>query len=228
MELSLHNKNFYFFLLLHFPFASNDDLEMMLDEYMFENFETPSCEWFDELTGLLDENKEEIEPWNGLTYVHKLNTHVTLYDEFHPLETVYFFNDTFLGNSGGNFQLSLFSWDEFQAIIRHEAQHDASLLFLLLLPLVIGTKSKRVEIEAKIQEELQKSVLQLSDEHVSHLTAFLTHHLIFDDDDKNQLIYHKDIGLVTKRNHSQRNEHHDKTDLIAINEIIALATQKGV
>lgn len=217
MELSLANRNFCLFLLTQFPFASSDDLEIMLSDYLFEHFDMPSEDWFTELTG-----SEEEEPWNGYTYAHPLNGQVTFYAEFHPHETVYFFNDTYLGNTGGHFHLSLFSWEELKAITE-KATQNRSLLFLLLLPLVVGNAAEQAEIEAEIAQHLQQTSLQLNAEQLGLITKFLSRHLIFEDHEQNVFEELKNVGPVINRSHSERSRKKEDEELAAVNETIRLA-----
>ncbi|MBC9909910.1 Imm19 family immunity protein [Chitinophaga varians] len=213
MDLHLSDRNFCLFLLAQFPFASDDMLEMTLTDYLPEHFDMPTGEWLDELTGKTD------DPWNGHTYMHRLNASVTFYAEFHPHETVYFFNDTYLGNTGGHFHLSLLSWEELQAIVNNDAT-DPSLLFWLLLPLTIGKESERSGIEAAIAGHLKNTALDLQADQLETITRFVTSHLIFSEEESHAFEYKTDIGLVTHRGHSERNHHNDVGSLTKVNEVI--------
>ncbi|NQX40921.1 immunity protein 19 [Pedobacter steynii] len=223
MKLNLSNPDFCIYLLSQFPFAADDEKEMMLSDYMMEQFEMPAKGWLEELSGQTDENERELDPWNGYTYVHEVNDKVTLFAEFHSYNTVYFFNDIYLGNTGGHFHLSLLSWTELKEIISND-KAELSPLFLLLLPLVIGNESERAEIESKISEALQQTALDLNDPHLGQITKFLTRHLIFGESHKNRLMHKEHIGLTTSRNHSERNQEHSEEELKQINEIISLAS----
>ena len=183
----------------------------------------PAKEWLEELTGQTEEDGGELDPWNGYTYVHEVNDKVTLFAEFHSYNTVYFFNDIYLGNTGGHFHLSLLTWTELKEIIAND-KTERSSLFLLLLPLVIGNESERTEIESKISEALQQTALDLNDAHLEQITKFLSRHLIFEDKEKNILVSKAHIGLTTNRNHSERNEQHPDEELLQVNEIISLAS----
>lgn len=222
MTLNLTDENFCINLLLNFPFAYDHDKEIALLDFMIENFRMPAKEWFSELEGKTDENGNEIEPWEGYTFVCKINKNVTFYAEFHPSETVYFFNETYLGNTGGNFRLSLLSWSELLKIVQQNKKNP-SLIFLMLLPLTIGNDSEKEEIKHEIDKHLKQTVL--NPEHFATITNFLVNHLIFDEQEKNVFEYKKGIGLVNTRNHSERNKNNDVEDLIGINEIIELASR---
>ncbi|NML39542.1 immunity protein 19 [Chitinophaga sp. G-6-1-13] len=213
MDLQLSDKNFCLFLLAQFPFASDHTLEMTLTDYLPENFEMPSGEWLDELTGQAD------VPWDGYTYAHRLNDTVTFYAEFHPHATVYFFNDTYLGNTGGHFHLSLLSWEELQAIVNND-KTDPSLLFWMLLPLAAGNESEQPGIEAAIARHLKMMELDLQADQLSIITKFLTSHLVFSEEERNTFEYKTGVGLVTHRNHSERNCNNDAETLIKVNEVI--------
>ncbi len=222
MDLSLSNRDFCLFLLMQFPFAVHDEWEMTLDEYMMSHFEMPSQQWFDDLTGGTDENGHENTPWDGYTYRHSINDEVSFYAAFYPLETVYFFNDTYLGNTGGHFHLSLFRWTELLAIINNDGT-DASLHFLLLLPLTIGREAERPSIEAEISRHLAHTALNLTEEQVAMLVSFLSRHLIFPDPASNFFQEKEHIGFVTQRNHSERNQHRSDEHLSEINQVIRMA-----
>lgn len=222
MELNLTNINFCINLLLHFPFAYDEDNEMMLLDFMVENYKMPSDEWFNELTGETDESGNEVEPWNGITYLYSINENVKLYVEFHPNEAIYFFNDTYLGNTGGHFHLSLLTWRELMKIVNHDKENP-SLLFFLLLPLAVGTQLEKAEIELEIRKHLSHTVL--NPEHFSMISKFLCRHIIFEDNEMNIFEEKDGVGLVCNRNHSERKSTNEETELIRINEIIKLATE---
>ncbi len=222
MDLSLSNKDFCLFLLLQFPFGADDTEGIMLVDYVIENFEMPSASWLAALTGETDPSGEEVLPWQGYTFVHPLNDAVTFYAEFHPYETIYFFNDVYLGNSGGHFHLSLLSWRELQTIIAQE-QANPSLLFLLLLPLVIGNEAEQEEIGREVTVHLRQMVVHFEEEQLRMITAMLCRHLVFRDKVMNVLRYREHTGWVTSRNHSERNEFIADEDLRRINEVIKMA-----
>lgn len=222
VTLHLSDPYFCIFLLMQFPFASDGDKEMMLDEYITEHFEMPTEQWFEELCGTA--SKDESVAWNGTTYVYKINEAVTLYVEFHPYETVYFFNDTYLGNTGGHFHLSLFSWNELMQMISQDSVQP-SLLFLLLLPLTIGNAEEHIILQ-EINKQLGYSALPA--EHIPAISRFLYPHLVFTDPELNVFEYKKGIGLVSARSHSERYAQRPSEDLIAINTIIAAATGHGL
>lgn len=213
MHLHLADRNFCLFLLTQFPFATDDISETTLTDYLYENFAMPPNEWWNELTSGTQ------EPWNGYTYVHPLNDAVTLYAEFHPNETVYFFNEIYLGNTGGHVHLSLLSWNELKAIVNRD-ETDPALLFFLMLPLTIGNKSEQPEIEATIARYLKKTVLDLNAAQIASITSFLSSHLIFDEEEQNTFEHINNIGLVVNRNHSERNRKHSEEDLTRINTVI--------
>lgn len=213
MQLHLSDKNFCLFLLTQFPFAADNEAEIMLTDYLPEHFDMPPGEWWEELTG------ETEDPWNGYTYVHRLNEAVTFFAEFHPNETVYFFNDIYLGNTGGNFHLSLLTWEELQTITGKD-QTDPSLLFFLLLPLVVGSQSERPEIEAAIAARLQEMALELPADKLAAITRFLSSHLIFAEEEKNIFEHVPNAGLAINRNHSERNRGNNTEDLAGINQVI--------
>lgn len=223
MKLNLSNRDFCIYLLSQFPFAADDEKEMMLSDYLMEQFEMPAKHWLEELTGQTEEDGGELDPWNGYTYIHEVNDKVTLFAEFHSYNTVYFFNDIYLGNTGGHFHLSLLTWAELKEVIAND-KTELSPLFLLLLPLVIGNESEKPEIESKILEALQQSALDLNDAHLEQITKFLSSHVIFRESEKNKLTHKEHIGLTTSRNHSERNQQHSDEELQQINEIISLAS----
>ncbi len=220
MKLDLSNKDFCLFLMTEFPFGFNDKTETMLSDYIIENFEMPSEEWFEELAGKTDENGKEAEPWNGYTWMYPLNDKVTFYAEFHPNETIYFFNDTYLGNTGGHFHLSLIHWTELMRMIANE-QSDPSLLFFMLLPLTLGDISEREAIRSEISVHLSKTSIVAEDVIMNDIINFLTNHVVADEG----FDYREGIGFITHRNHSERNHMLSEEHLRNINEIIGLAIQ---
>lgn len=217
MQLDLSDKNFCLFLLTQFPFASDDEAEITLTDYLPEHFTMPPADWWEELTGKTE------DPWDGYTYVHRLNEAVTFFAEFHPAETIYFFNDTYIGNTGGNFHLSLLRWTELKNIVSKD-ETDPSLLFFMLLPLVAGNQSERTEIAATIAGHLKEMALDLPADQLATLTRFLSSHLIFEEEERNIFEHLPDAGWVTDRNHSERNRRNRVEDLLSINQLIDSAT----
>lgn len=100
---------------------------------------------------------------------------------------------------------------------------DPSLIFLLLLPLTIGNELEKEEIKIEINKHLRQT--SLNPENLPVISNFLIRHLIFDDHERNVFEFKKGIGIVNNRNHSERNKSSEAADLIAINEIIKLATE---
>lgn len=226
MELTLSNRDFCIYLLTQFPFAVDEEKEMMLSDYIMEYPGMPSEDWIEELSGKTGKDGQKTEPWNGYTYVHQINPQVTFYAEFHPYNTVYFFNDIYLGNTGGHFHLSLLSWQEFKQIVAKD-KYERSPLFLLLLPLTIGRNRETSEIEHAILEELRNTSLAFTEEQLQEVVKFICRHVVFKEEEKNILTHREAIGLVTNRNHSERNHQHTDEELVSINEIIRLATGKN-
>ncbi|HEY4201001.1 MAG TPA: Imm19 family immunity protein [Devosiaceae bacterium] len=217
MQISLSDSNFCLFLLAQFPFAVDDVREITLLDYLEEHFQMPPGDWLADLTGHADVP----EAWNGYTYVDQINALTTLFVEFHPNETIYFFNDVYLGRTGGHASLSLLSWAELEAIVASAKSDD--LLFLTLLPLAIGNEAERPVIEGKIARAIMKMALQLDDEQVSVITRFLVRHVIFPDAGKNEFHRHAQAGLTTSRNHSERSERTDEETPRNVNAAIATA-----
>lgn len=153
MELSLSDPNFCIQLLMDFPFACKQENETMLSDFLEENYKMPDEAWHKELTGGTNHEENESEPWNGTSLAIKINEKTTLFVEYHPFETIFFFNDLYLGNTGGHYHLSLFTWNELLQIVQHHEKE--SLLFFLLLPLVVGTKQERAAIREETEKHLQ-------------------------------------------------------------------------
>lgn len=222
MELSLNDLNFCLQLLMDFPFACNHENETMLGEFLTEHYEMPDEAWYKELTGGTDSNNNEIEPWNGTTIRLKLNEKVTLFVEHHPFETIYFFNETYLGNTGGHFHLSLLTWHEFLQIVQHREKE--TLLFFLLLPLVVGSNSELPTINAEIEKRLKE--LPFKQDHIHTIAKYLCNHCVFEDDEDRMFLEDPKKGTVCKRNHSQRNPEKDTQDIINVNVAILSAMEK--
>jgi len=222
MELSLNDLNFCIRLLMDFPFASNEEDETMLDDFLMEHYKMPDEAWFTELSGEVDENGVEAQPWNGTTIKLKINGKVTFFVEYHPFETIYFFNDLYLGNTGGHYHLSLLTWNEFQQIV--QGREKETLLFWLLLPLVIGSKTELPAITAEIERRLRE--LPFQEEHISILTKYLAAHLVFEEDEEQMFLEDPKKGTVCKRDNSERNPKQDTQNLINVNVAILSAMEK--
>ncbi|WP_232279589.1 Imm19 family immunity protein [Sphingobacterium spiritivorum] len=220
MKLDLSNKDFCLFLMTEFPFGSNEEKETMLSDYIVENFQMPSESWFEELAGKTDESGQEVQPWNGYTWMYPINDNVTFYAEFHPNETIYFFNDTYLGNTGGHFHLSLLRWAELKSIVAKQDK-DPSLLFFMLLPLTLGDISEQEDIRYEIALHLTKTSIKAEDLIMDDIANFLTSHVVA----YQGFEYREGVGFVTQRNHSERNHMHSEEDLRTINDIIGLAVK---
>lgn len=222
MELSLNDLNFCIQLMLDFPFACNHEDETMLDDFLIEHYKMPDESWFQELSGGVDPDRQEPEPWNGTVLAVKINHKTTLFVEYHPFETIYFFNGTYLGNTGGHFHLSLLSWNEFSQIIQDREKE--SLLFFLLLPLVVGSKSELPMIKSEIERRLK--TLPFKQEHISIIAKSLCNHAVFEEDEERMFLEDPKKGIICKRNHSERNPAKDTQDIINVNVAILSAMEK--
>jgi hypothetical protein len=221
MEFSLNDFNYCIRLMLDFPFACNHEDETMLSDFLIEHYEMPDEAWFKELGGELDEDGEEVDPSGGTELEVKINQKVSLFVEYNPFETVYFFNDTYLGNSGGHFHLSLLTWNEFSQIIRGR-EHESGLFFLLL-PLVVGSKNELPVIKTEIEKRLKE--LPFKQEHIPIIAKYLGNHCVFDDDENDMFLEDPKKGTICKRNHSQRNPATDTQELINVNVAILSAME---
>ena len=210
MDLNLSNPDFCRFLLAQFSFAADNVKEMTLLDYLDAQGAMPDGVWLEALTGA-----------DGSTYVATLNDTTTFYAQFRPHGTVYFFNETYLGQSGGHAHLSLLSWSELKAIL---AGHDNPALFLLLLPLVIGREEERDAIRAAILKVLGAMALTLDSE---ALARFLLGHIIFADAAQNMVLLDAEGEVTTPRAHSERSVGADKESLHAVNAIIRQAMQQS-
>lgn len=222
MELSLKDLNFCIQLMMDFSFACNHESETMLDEFLAEHYRMPDEQWHQELSGGLDAHGQEAEPWNGTTIKLKINDKVTFFVEYHPFETIYFFNDLYLGNTGGHYHLSLFTWDEFLQITGKREKE--TLLFFLLLPLVVGAKQERAAIKQEIESRLQE--LPFQKEHVPVIAHYLVNHCSFEDDGDRMFLESPKAGTICLREHSERNPKRDIQSLISINVAILTAMEK--
>ncbi len=194
----------------------------MLDDFLTEHYNMPDEHWYQELSGKVDPDGQEAEPWNGTALALKINHNVTLFVEYRPFETIYFFNDTYLGNTGGHFHLSLLTWNEFSKIIQgHEKE---TLLFFLLLPLVVGSKNELPVIKPEIEKRLKE--LAFKQEHIPTISKYLCNHAVFDDDKNDMFMEDPKKGTVCKRNHSQRNPANDTQELINVNVSILSAMER--
>lgn len=218
MDLSLNNLNFCIEIMYNFTFACDHESETMLDEFLYDNYPMPNDEWFAELKGT-----ENDESWNGYVLSIIINPKVTLFVEFKPDETAYFFNETYLGNSGGHSFLSLLKWNEFNSIIKENKNSD--LLFFLLLPLVVGELAQKEIIKKSISLKLRNTPFK--ENHIPELTNYLINHLIFEDDDDVMFEEHHELGLISKRRHSVRNLNNSASDIKNINKIIETAIQRA-
>lgn len=222
MELSLNDLNFCLQLLMDFPFACKHEDETMLSDFLEEQYRMPDETWHNELTGGHDGLGNKIKPWNGTSLNLRINEKVTLTVEYHPFNTIYFFNDLYLGNTGGHFHLSLLTWREFLQIVQHREKE--TLLFFLLLPLVVGAKQERAAIEAETEKRLHQ--LPFQKEHIPVIARYLVNHCSFEDDEERMFIEDPKAGTICLREHSERNAKRTTEDLITINVAILNAMEK--
>lgn len=221
MEFSLSDPNFCIQLLMDCPFASNHEDETMLSDFLIEHYKMPDEAWHRELTGGIYFGEEETEPWNGTSLTLRINGKVNLLVEFHYFETIYFFNDLYLGNTGGHYHLSLFTWAEFLKIVQNREQEN--LLFFLLFPLVVGSKTELPAIEQELNRRLKE--LPLKQEHIPIIAKYLCGHTVFEDDEERMFLEDPQKGTVCKRNYSERSPEKDTQDLITINVAILSAME---
>jgi len=221
MEVSLHDLSFCIRLLMDFSFACNHENETMLDEFLAEHYSMPDEQWQRELSGGVDADGQEPEPWKGSSLNLRINGKVTFTVEYHPFETIYFFNDLYIGNTGGHFHLSLLTWSEFLQIIRNREKE--TLLFFLLLPLVVGSKQERTAIRQETEKRLRE--LPFQKEHVPVIAHYLVNHCSFEDDGEHLFMENPKAGTICLREHSERNPKKDIQSLIAINVAILTAME---
>ncbi|MDR3245858.1 MAG: immunity protein 19 [Prevotellaceae bacterium] len=209
-----------FYIAYSFPFATDDNTETSIDEFICGHYDLPDEKWYHDLVGTTEDGEEK-EPWTGTTINIKLNKEVVFGVEFHAIENTYFFNKINIGNTGGNFVLSLLSWQEFKNIVRGEKNNH---IFLLMLPLVAGNSYERDEIFAEISKRISISPLQLKTEDIPVVANYLVNHLILDKDD----VFGNDdkLGIVCKRAHSRRSadsQLNTPEEIVEINRLIRLA-----
>ncbi len=209
-ELSIEDRKFAIELLSSLAFAHNDVEEIMFYEYLFGLYGEDEIWW----TSLVGESDEIC----GTTLRFTINHAVTFIVEFYPSETVYFFNDIFLGLSGGNAELSLLSWDEFLAITQN--RNEELTLFFLLLPLVVGTKKQEEDISQYITQKLLQ--LPLDPQYTEQTISYILSHLIFPTDEPTPFI-ETPSGLICTRNHSQRNRSQGEEGIEMVQSVIRLA-----
>lgn len=222
MDFKLTDPKTCILLLMNFPFAADPDTEQMLDEFLADNYEMPSEEWFTDVSGDVDENGQEAEPWNGTMFSFVINEQVTLVAEFHPFEVVYFLNDVFIGNSGGHFMLSLLSWQEFLKVV--EVGGDDAMLFFLMLPFVVAAKGEEQQIRKEIEKRLEHMAFRA--EHIPVIAGYLVHHAIFKEDDAEMFYEDPELGKVCKRNHSVRSRQNAAEDIRKVNNLVNIAMQE--
>ncbi len=221
IPLTPENKDIWLYhFTANFPFADNPEDETMLDEFIMENYELPGLDWFDKFTGSKSEDGEESGPWNGCSLNIRINSQVVLGIEFHPYETIFFLNHTFIGNTGGHFRLSLIKWQELKAIT--EGRNISDIIFMMLLPLATGNAAERKEIAMEIEKRLAHEPFPFREKDVPEIARYLTNHLVFEKDVEYQ--QHPEAGTITDRNHSCRNVHNNTVEEIkAVNNLIQLA-----
>ncbi|SHE77607.1 Imm19 family immunity protein [Pedobacter caeni] len=212
--------NFCIYLLMSYPFASDHETESMLDEFISDHYQMPDQEWQTELTGeAKHHNGNDAQDWNGTTLQLEINEAVTLFVEYHPYETIFFFNEVYLGNTGGHFRLSLLKWTEFLQII--ENRESSGLLFFLLLTLVVGAADEKEMIRNEIEQRLKITAFKA--EHHPIIAMYLSNHVVFDEDDAEMFFEDPKLGTCCKRNHSERNPKNNEEEIIMVNEVIKLA-----
>lgn len=211
IEISLDDLDFCICLFSNFPFAANHETETMLSDFLAEHYPSPSDEYLEEFCGTESER--------GMRLLVRINEDVCFIAEFHHSETVYFFNHTYIGNSGGHFRLSLLSWQEFQQMVNQVEYPHA--LFFLLLPLVVGKKSEASAIKTAITAQLLK--LPFQENHKEIIADYLTNHCV-SDSKQDPFFATKELGVLCRRNHSERNALNNKESILEVNRLIELAT----
>lgn len=216
MELTdRDNNNFWlYYMASEFCWAVDDDAEMMFSDWLVERNDFPSDKWYHDFTGA------DKEPWDGTTLGLKLNDNITLAIEFHANGTVYFLNDTYIGETGGHPYLSIFRWQEVKAITEGK---DYSAF--LMLPLVVGKKSEEEEIGVYIKKILC-ALTFIDDKDVEYITTCLLTHIIVDE---NSFEEDAEFGIICTRNHSTRNPKSNNNtleDIQNLNNLIKLAMEQ--
>ena len=151
-EIDFSNRDFWVgFMATSFPTALEEETDMSLTELMIENgmYDTS---WWDNFTkyydGVLAESDGYLD--EPETLIFELTPAQTLKIEFHPADTVYYFNDKQIACTGGHYKIQVIRFKDLLNFVENKQT------FLLLLPLAVIDNSEINEAVSVIANALQK------------------------------------------------------------------------
>lgn len=159
----VEDRNFWlFFYLSSYPNAYDEQKDMMLSEYIEENFKVP-YKWIDQFTKY---NQEIIDRNDG--YEEKprylkvdIKEHCELMIEFHPGDTIYYLNNIEIGCTGPHYKIHVISWKKLKEIV-NQCTNQAVVL-QLLLPMVKIYEDEYDEARKIISECLARNCFEFKD-----------------------------------------------------------------
>lgn len=221
-DISFDNHYFWFYFLeTAFPNGYNEERDVSVGEIIEKIFNidiNKATNWINNFTGyyegVMDESDGYLENPNLLTI--KLAQGIALNIEFHPGDTIYYFNSMQIGCTGPHWQLYCLTWKELIEI--SNKAKESAYLFLLLLPITAITKEDNKEEVSKLIIERISVFKGISHEIDMDLIDAIINGIYINEG----FLEEKDLGIVCKNNYSVRFHTEENIDKIRkINELLS-------
>lgn len=141
IEAIIGNEFFWlYFISTSFPNALDEEEDISLVDFMYENYDRLSdeeCgEWIDDFVqfseDVMDENDGYIDDPTAVELLLNNNNFII---EFHPGATIYKFNNKEIGETSGNYKIRTLSWEDFDSFVNGCPDPRIPLLILPVLAL---------------------------------------------------------------------------------------------
>lgn len=210
----------FYFLETAFPNGYNEEKDISVGEIIEKVFNmdvNKATNWVNNFTGyyegVMDESDGYLENPNVLTI--KLAQDIFLNIEFHPGDTIYYFNSIQIGCTGPHWQLYCLTWNELVEISNKAL--DSDYIFLLLLPITAITNEDNLEKISKLIIEKISVFKGISHEMDMGLVDAIIEGLYIEEGFSQE----KDVGVVCKNNYSVRFPNVENADEIRkINDLL--------
>ncbi|MDP4147360.1 MAG: Imm19 family immunity protein [Bacillota bacterium] len=203
-DIGFDNYYFWFYFLeTAYPNGYNEEADVSVGEIIEQIFDidiNKTSNWVNNFTGyyegVMDESDGYLKNPNILAI--NLAQDIVFKIEFHPGDTIYYFNDIQIGCTGPHWQLYCLTWKELIEI--SGKAKDSDYIFLLLLPITAITSEDNLEEIRKLIIEKISGFKAISHEKDMDLVNAIIEGLYIDEGFSEE----KDLGVVCKNNYSAR------------------------
>jgi hypothetical protein len=197
-DYSFSNLNFWWYYVSYCYRGFDKKKEIVLDEAIREIIDCKRAlpyldDWYSEFCPEEEADDDGILP-NPYGIEVELQAALRFAIAFHISETIYYFNDIYIGNHGGHFEAWFFTWDELLSFAHHKEE-----VFMLLSTMTGITNTQRPQAQELISQSLKK--ISIFAEHSDYIAECICRGLVMD----SVFARLSGVGLTNSENHSVRN-----------------------